>query len=221
MPTAARLGAYPSSGAWIMTRQWRFTAPVSAFLLILISACGADGTGPDDEPEFVMDRIAFNIGYIEVIHDCDPAWDNPGDFQGYAGIWLAQDATQGAYELVSSSKYTMMFLNSGESASGSHIRAEGLVPRDPARPVRLQGVFAELDHGEVDAEAKLNEQLQWDESLDCWQIEGTCLPTIDAYEYYQTWLHHVHTRDDVWNPFNSDDEGCRFSVNFVLRISES
>ncbi|MBR9991371.1 MAG: hypothetical protein KFH98_16530 [Gemmatimonadetes bacterium] len=202
-----------------MTRQRRFTAPATAFLL-LISACGADGTGPDDEPEFVMDRIVFNIGHIEVIHDCDPAWDNPGDFQGYVGIWLATDTTQGAYQLVSSSRYTMMFLNSGESASGGHIRAEGLVPRDPARPVRLQGVFSELDHDEVDAEAKLGEQLQWDESRNCWQIEGACLPTV-ADEYHQTWTHHVHTRDDVWNPFNSNDEGCRFYVTFVLRISGS
>ncbi|MBR9988884.1 MAG: hypothetical protein KFH98_03965 [Gemmatimonadetes bacterium] len=168
----------------------------------------------------VSDQLGFNIGHIEVIHDCDPASDNPGDFQGFVEIWRDTNPALGNedYELITASPRRTILLNSGESASGDHIRAEALVPRDPARPVMVRGVFREMDQDDVDAGTTLVEVIGWDEARSCWQTGGVCLPTAGAGEHYRTWTHEVYTRDDVWNPFNSNDEGCRFNVTFVTNI---
>ncbi|MBR9991370.1 MAG: hypothetical protein KFH98_16525 [Gemmatimonadetes bacterium] len=205
-----------------MTRQRQLAAPGTLFLLFLICACGADGTGPD-EPEVVMDRVSFNIGHIEVIHDCDPAWDNPGDFQGFLEIWQDVNPVPGNedYELVAASPKRTILLNSGESASGDHIRAEARIPRDPARPVLLRGFFREMDHDQVDSGTVLAEVIRWDGVRSCWQIGNSCLNSAGPDEWYHTRTEHVHTRDDVWNPFSSDDQGCRFYVTFVANIDPS
>jgi hypothetical protein len=205
-----------------MTPQRPCAAAGTAFLLFLISGCGADGTGPGGS-DVVMDRVSIRIGQIDVIHDCDPASDNPGDFRGFVEIYHDMNPTPGNedFELIAASPKTMILLNSGESADGGHIRAEALVPRLPARPVMVRGVFQELDHGEVDAGGTQFEVMGWDEHSNCWQIDRFCMANGNSADNFtRSWTVHVYTRDDVWNPFNSDDEGCRFFVTFVANIGE-
>lgn len=214
-----------------MIRQRHFAAPCIAFLLFLTSACVADSTGPgdgpddgpDDEPEVVMDRIVASIGSVQVVHDCDPALDNPGDFQAWVEIYQDTNPEPGQenYELVAASPRRTMLLNSGESGSGSHIRAEALVPRVRARPIRVQGVFRELDNGLVDEGTGVVATLRWWDERNCWQLGDDCIVTVGASEYNQFWTHHVDARDDVFDLFNPDDEGCDFTVTFGAHISES
>ncbi|MBR9988885.1 MAG: hypothetical protein KFH98_03970, partial [Gemmatimonadetes bacterium] len=110
-------------------RTQPFAAVGTAFLLVLLSACSGDGTGPgdDDEPGIIFDRLVIDIAHIGVIHDCDPAWDNPGDFQGWVDIYQAMNPVQGEvnFQLLGSSPRRTLLLNSGESVSGTDIRAEG------------------------------------------------------------------------------------------------
>jgi hypothetical protein len=207
-----------------MTRQRPFAAPATAFLLVLLSACAADSTGPgDDEPEVVSDRIVVRISHMEVVHDCDPALDNPGDFQAWVEIYQDTDPTPGQedYRLVASSPKRTVSLNSGESSSRDDIRVEGLVQRVRARPVRVRGVFRELDNGLVDAGSDLVATLRWWDERNCWQLGDGCMITIGANEYNQVWTHHIDARQDEFNLFNPDDEGCEFYVNYGAHISES
>ncbi|MBR9988883.1 MAG: hypothetical protein KFH98_03960 [Gemmatimonadetes bacterium] len=199
-----------------MTRQRHFTAPATALLVFLFSACSGDGTGPDDEPELVYDRIVVDIPYVNVTHDCDPAWDNPGDFQGGIDIYQNMDPVEGQEGPIASSPRRTLSLNSGEYGLGT-IRAEALIARVEARPVVVYGSLVELDNGVEDAGAYFTQTLRWWDARDCWHVDGNCIPaTVPT-----TWTVNVHTRDDVWNPFNSNDEGCRFDVVFRLGVTES
>jgi hypothetical protein len=65
------------------------------------------------------------------------------------------------------------------------------------------------------------EYYSWNDFHHCWQAGNSCLNSAGPDEWYHTRTEHVHTRDDVWNPFSSDDLGCRFYVTFVANIGGS
>jgi hypothetical protein len=108
----------------------------------LLFACAADSTGPGDDDE-VSDRIVVSIESITVIHDCDPATDNPGDFQAWVEIWQDADPAQGsASHRVAASPKASMTMHPGEYRTG--VTVEARVARVSEREVEVGAFVRQL-----------------------------------------------------------------------------
>lgn len=209
-----------------MTSARFFKSFGAVFLVPLLSACSADSTGPDDDdvPAVVSDKIVVSIRTIDVMHDCDPATDNPGDFQSWVEIW--QDADPGPDEnsqrVAASAKRTLTIHSGALRVATTDVRVEGQVARVPGRPVTVFALVRELDDADVDTYGDQVHELEWSIALACWTWRGTCMPTsISGAEYQEFWTTRVRKREDVFNPFNPADEGCAFDVLYGANITKS
>lgn len=215
-----------------MTRQRSFAALGTAFLVPLLSACAVDSTGPDagddgdggNEPTVVSDRIVVSLQRVEVAHDCDPATDNPGDFQSWVEVWQDADPSLSEvdFQMVASSARKTVLINSGEAPYlADDIQVSASVVRVRGRPVHARAYVRELDNGNLDSVGTPRELLQWWDDGICWQWNAVCMPSAGARKYREDWSTSVHTRDDEFIFLNPADEGCEFTVIHEAYITES
>lgn len=207
------------------------TAGCAVCLIPFLFACAGDSTAfAADVPEVVSDSIRVEMWIVNVRHDCDPAVDNPGDFQTWHEIW--QDADPGpssdSRRLAATPK-SVTTIHSGET-SRNVVRVDALVARVPGRDVSVHASVRELDNGVPDANSDQVTKLSWSIELECWTSErplngasgpgGSCLRlSANGDSYLGFWTNEVRKREDIFNLFNPDDEGCSFDVGYRAYIN--
>jgi hypothetical protein len=198
--------------------RWR-AGLTTAGLVPLLLACEADSTGPDGA-ELPIDLVTVRIESILVPGDCDPALDNPGDFQGWVEIW--QDVNRAAdvteyKQVVASPKRVEAIDRRTALVLDDEMQVQTSVVRDQFRPVSVRAIVNELDDGVIDVGISQEHTLSWSPTADCWINGGECLPPASG-AFVGLWSREEFFRIDVFDLFNPDDESCRFTVNFTATI---
>lgn len=210
-------------------KRTRSVTRLAALGLIALAACQTDPTSPDgDDPDGPMgpphDLIMARITAIETAHDCDPNNENPGDFVGWIEVWQDIDpaADVAEFALVAESDKRTVSLNSGERADvGNTMRINGTLTRLASRPVSVRSYVRELDGVAIDIAIDQSNTIVWAAEDDCWTQHGPCLGPAGSGLYDAEWSHGRTSREDVFNLFNPDDEGCALHVEYEAVITEA
>ncbi|MEX1181815.1 MAG: hypothetical protein WEF86_01170 [Gemmatimonadota bacterium] len=203
----------------------RTTLALSTCIALAAAGCDAGPTGPDEPPAGALtSTLVARIQSIEVIHDCDPAIGNPGDFRALVEIW--QDSETGPEEamvLLTASPQPTVAVDSDETRGwGEMAVAQAVVYRDESRPVIVKMASAELDdNAAIDSGAGAADPFRWSESGACWMYYDNCMGPRDQNQYTKSYTMSVNTRADVFDLFNPDDEGCRFNTSWETTFLNS
>lgn len=191
----------------------------TAALVPILVACSADTTGPGGA-DLPVDQVTVRIESILVPGDCDPALDNPGDFQGWVEVWqdvnAATDATD-YRQVAASPKRSEAIQRQHALLLDDEMQVTTSLARDPGRPVSVRAYVNELDNSVVDEGISQQNTLIWSATHDCWMNQGDCMPTAGA-AFVEGWRSEQNFRPDIFDLFNPDDESCHFTVNVAARI---
>jgi hypothetical protein len=170
--------------------------------------------------ELPSDLLTVRIESILVPGDCDPALDNPGDFQGWVEVWQDVNPATGVTDyrqLAASPKRVEAIHRQYALLLDDEMQVQSSLVRDQGRPVSVRAYVNELDNGAVDVGISQDNTLSWSTSSDCWLHEGRCMPTASG-AFVHGWSREQNFRPDIFDLFNPDDESCHFTVNYAARI---
>ena len=207
-----------------MTYSNVIKAATGTALITLLQACGGGGGGSDSnedngqqaQPHVPRSTITFFASSLSVDHDCDPNQDNPGDFR------IITKVTQDG-ELIAenSGAATLHADESKNMVSSTTIVAD--LEKVENKVVVITVDTSERDGGSRDGDSTLviNYEFQWNPYSLCWEDEyGYCLTTNDAINWRAWGSRHKLGREDEFNLFNPDDEGCEFTVSWNMALND-
>lgn len=202
------------------------------FTIALLQACGGGSgggsgageggsdneSGTTEEISVPKSKLTFFATGLDVLHDCDPDEDNPGDFVVITRVEqddkeIAKRTTGEIY------LHKEQYLNVIDRTS---IVID--VEKVEGKPVEVWIDASERDGGlkrDPDSTARFKFTVQWDQNNWCWvNSSGNCLATNDAINWRAAGNYHLLGREDEFKLFNSDDEGCEYKIGWALGLND-